>query len=67
MPSGARKNTPMAKAKATTSVTPISFLVSSCVSSPVDSLAEMVSALMPTTSDSTRAVMPRRMGSLRTG
>ena len=57
----------MAKAKATTSVTPISLLGELLVSSPVDSLAEMVSARTPTTSDSTSAVTPRRIGSLRTG
>ncbi len=61
------KNSPTAKAKAMMSVTPISFLPSSCSSSPSDSLAEMVSARMPIASDSTRATTPRRIGSLRIG
>ena len=42
MPSGARKNTRMAKPNATTSVTPISRLVRASLSSPIDWLAEIV-------------------------
>ena len=67
MTSGARKKRATAKPRATMRVRPISFLVSSCSSSPSDWLAEMVMAFMPMTSDSTRAVTPRRMGSLSTG
>ena len=65
--SGAMKNSPTAKAKAMTSVTPISFLPSCCSSSPSDSLAEMVSARTPMARDSTRATTPRTIGSLRMG
>ncbi len=57
----------MANAKAMISVMPISFLPSCSSSSPSDSLAERVSARMPMTSDSKRATMPRRIGSLSTG
>ena len=61
------KKRPTAKAKAMTSVTPISFLPSSCSSSPSDSLAETVRARMPMTRDSTSATTPRTIGSLRIG
>ena len=64
--SGARKNSPTANAKAMIRVMPISFLPSSSSSSPSDSLAEMVSARTPMTSDSTRATMPRTIGHLST-
>ena len=65
--SGATKKRPMANAKAMMSVTPISYLPSCSSSSPSDSLAETVRARMPITSDSKRATMPRRTGSLSTG
>src|SRR5665648_287855 len=65
--SGARKNRPMAKARATKSVTPISFLPSGSSSSPSDSLADIVRARSPITSDSTSATTPRTTGVLRMG
>jgi len=61
------KNRPTAKAKAMTSVIPISFLPSSSSSSPSDSFADLVRARTPMTSDSIRATTPRSTGSLSTG
>jgi hypothetical protein len=68
--SGARKKRPTAKATAMTSVKPISFLPSAGDSSsatPRDSLADIVRAFTPMTSDSTRATTPRMTGVLRMG
>jgi hypothetical protein len=66
-PAGSRKNSPTAKASATTIVPiqvppPISSR-SPCSSSGICALAEMFSALKPIPSDSTSATTPRNTGS----